>query len=149
MSFPRSVLMFVLFALPGVPAYAQSSVEVAGTCLTDHSSGSDRKLFVKWMFIAMAKHPEIADLATVGADTEASINTQVGGLVTRLLTDDCGPELRTMIQEHGPSSLTKAFEVFGRVAMIELMSNPQVGAAMSALDQYTDQQKIQGTLRVD
>lgn len=145
----RCVVVTLLLVATGVPARAQSSIDVASTCLTDHTSGRDRKVFVKWVFIAMAKHPEIANLAAIDIDTEDAVNNEVGALVTRLLTDDCAPELRAMIKENGPKSLGKAFEVFGRVAMLELMSDAQVGAAMSGLDQYTDRQRIQDALRVD
>jgi hypothetical protein len=48
-----------------------------------------------------------------------------------------------MLKEHGPSSISKAFEVLGRVAMQELMSHPDVEAAFSGLDQYTDKARLE------
>jgi hypothetical protein len=125
---------------------AQSTVEAASTCLTDNTSGKDRKAFVKWVFIAMSKHPEIASLSAVSLEVEDESNKTVGALITRLMVDDCGKELSAMIEDQGAGSISKAFEVFGRVAMTELMTDPEVNASMSRINKYTDDAKIQKSL---
>jgi hypothetical protein len=127
---------------------AATSIETTSTCLTDSTSGRDRKEFVKWVYLAMSQHPEIKDLVGVTPELTEESNQNIGQLMTRLLTEDCPNEVRDMIKENGPSSMSKAFEVLGRVAMMELMSDPSVSSAMSKLDQYTDQERIRDALSV-
>lgn len=103
---------------------------------------------MKWVFISLSKHPEINQLSAVTPEVELETNRAVGNLVTRLMTDDCGAELKAMAQEHGVSSISNAFEVFGRVAMMELMADPKVGSAMSSIEQFIDSERIQEALQL-
>lgn len=134
------ICLAVLLSNPA--ALAASSIETASTCLTDSTNGRDRKELVKWIFLAMSKHPEISELASATPANDEESNRRVGKLVTRLLAEDCASEVKAMISEHGPGSLSQAFEVLGRVAMQELMTQPDVNAAFSGLDRFTDQARI-------
>lgn len=141
-----SFAFICLVLLLSDPAAAGSSIDTASTCLTDSTNGRDRKELVKWVFLAMSKHPEIGDLAASTPVDDEDSNRRVGALVTRLLAEDCPAEVRAMVAEHGSGSLAKAFEVLGRVAMQELMSHPDVNAAFSGLDRFTDQPRINNAL---
>lgn len=139
---PSSFAFICLTLLLSNPAAAVSSIDTASTCLTDSTNGRDRKELVKWMFLAMSKHPEISELAASTSVDDEESNRRVGKLVTRLLAEDCASEVKAMVSEHGPGSLSQAFEVLGRVAMQELMTQPDVNAAFSGLDRFTDQARI-------
>lgn len=124
-------------------AQSSSTIDAAGTCLADNTSGRDRKDLVMWVFLAMSKHPEIRAASAATSKMDDDSNRKVGALFTRLVAEDCRAEIRALIKEHGPSSISKAFEVLGRVAMQELMSHPDVESAFSGLDQYTDKAKLE------
>jgi len=137
------VLALVVCAVAESSAQSTSTIDAAGTCLADNTSGRDRKDLVKWIFLAMSKHPEISAVSAATPKMDDDTNRKVGTLFTRLVAEDCRTEIRAMVKEHGPSSISKAFEVLGRVAMQELMSHPNVEASFSGLDQYTDKAKIE------
>ena len=133
-----AAILFVLSA----SASASPSIDAASACLTDSTTGRDRKDLVKWIFLAISKHPEIRELASATPENDEDSNQRVGELITRLLADDCASEVSVMVAEHGAGSLSKAFEVLGRVAMQELMSHPDVNSALTGLDRYMDQARI-------
>ena len=62
-------------------------------------------------------------------------------MITRLLTVDCPTEL-TAANKSDPMAINKAFELVGRVAMQELMSNQDTMQALTNYAKYTDQEKI-------
>src|SRR5579863_8064334 len=69
-------------------AQAQESVDALRTCVTDNTSGKDRKDLAKWVFFAMAAHPEIKPYAQANVSAAADESSQkMAALVTRLLTD--------------------------------------------------------------
>lgn len=137
------VVLLCLGIVAPIAAQPASSIDAAGTCLTDNTSGRDRKDLVMWVFLAMSKHPEISAVSAATPKMSDESNRRIGALFTRLVAEDCPNEIRAMLKEHGPSSISKAFEVLGRVAMQELMSHPDVEAAFSGLDQYTDKAKLE------
>ena len=147
--------LLLLAALPAVDVRAEAaatpaatdSVAKAGVCLTDHTTGRDRKELVKWMFLAMSKHPEIKALSASNSDDDARSNKIVGALFTRLMSEDCADEISQMLAEHGPGSISKAFEMLGAMAMSELMTDAQVSAAFGELNKYTDQAKISAAIQ--
>lgn len=143
----RRLLLAALLTLSPA-AFASSTVESASTCLTDSTSGRDRKDLVKWIYLAMSKHPEIRGSSASAAKDDEESNRRVGQLFTRLVADDCPAQIKAMVSEHGADSLSLAFEVLGRVAMQELMAHPDVTSAFSGLEKYTDQDRIQPVLQV-
>lgn len=83
----RSLVLLSLLAL--VPlAHATPASDAAGTCLADSTTGKDRKQLARWIFLAMAQHPEIGDLAKVTPAALEEANKQTGALFTRLIADD-------------------------------------------------------------
>ena len=69
----------------------------------------------------------------------------VGKLITRMLTVDCPNELM-LANKSDPLAINKAFELVGRVAMQELMSNQDTMQALTNYAKYTDQEKINALL---
>lgn len=140
---PLRLFVFTTLLLAATAASAGPATEKAATCLTDSTSGKDRKALVKWMFLAISKHPEIKELSASTVDMDDRSNREVGELYTRLIADDCATEIHAMVEADGPSSIAKAFEVLGGVAMQELMAHPDVSKAFSQLETHMDQERIQ------
>lgn len=142
----------VLFAvalsiLPGLAA--ANSIEAAGVCLTDNTSGKDRKILVKWIFIAISRHPEIRAMSSADAAQIEQSNKEVGALYTRLIADDCPKEMKAMVAEHGASAISQPFEVLGRVAMQELMTDAAVNAHFGGIEKFADLERIGEVMKVD
>ncbi len=138
----RKLVLALACFLPAIAA-ANPTIEATSTCLTDNTSGKDRKALVKWMFLAISKHPEIASLSASSAEMDAEANRVAGELYTRLIAEDCATEIRAMVEAEGQSSIAKAFEVLGAVAMQELMAHPDVSTAFGELEKNVDGQRIQ------
>jgi hypothetical protein len=127
---------------------ASISAEALKTCVTDKTSGRDRKDLAKWVFFAMAAHPEMkpyADDKTAAASEESS--KTAAALITRLLTDSCVNEVRAVMQTgQGSQAVRFAFETLGQLAMRELMTDKAVQDAMNSVGRYVDQPRINEAL---
>src|SRR5664279_2796944 len=125
-----------------LPAVAQSQGDVLGRCLADNTTGKDRKDLARWIFVAMAAHPEIRDLARVSPEAGEKASREMGALVTRLLSESCPKEVQSVARGEGGQAMKKAFETLGRLAMLELTSNAEVGASVAGFERYVDKAKL-------
>lgn len=132
----KTMALLLSMSLTGV-AYAND----LGTCMIDSLNGKERKDLGKWMFFAMAAHPSIHAYSNITETDIENSDKYIGGLITRLLAEDCKGEL-TSILKSDPLAIQKAFEVVGRVAMQELMANEVVVRAITNYSKYADLQKI-------
>lgn len=140
------VLILALSAALAIPAHAGPSVEALSTCLGDHTSGKERKDLARWMFTAMATHPDIKDLSKATDAGRESSDKAMGQLVTALLAERCSAQVREVVSQEGSAGMFNAFRALGELAMKELMSNPDVGRAMGGYERYLDQAKIRAAL---
>ena len=67
-------LLVVLLQVPGL-ALADSAADLS-TCVADNTSGKQRKDLARWVFFAMAAHPDFAAYATpeLNADHPAALS---------------------------------------------------------------------------
>ncbi|GAB1266704.1 hypothetical protein [Aurantivibrio infirmus] len=112
-----------------------------GSCLVDHLDGKERKNLAKWIFFAIAAHPEINKYSSATSADVTESDRFVGSLVTRLMTEDCPKELQTANRAN-PRAIEQAFELVGQVAMQELMTNQNVTTTITNYVKYADQDKI-------
>jgi predicted secreted protein len=144
----RFAAIFLALSLP-MTIHAAQPIEDFGRCLGDNTSGKDRKDLAKWVFMAMATHPEIAPLsATTPAIMETS-QKAMGVLVTRLIADNCPNEMRAAVKAHGSNGIKAAFEILGRIAMQELTSNADVTSALTGFERFMDKTKVERVLKPD
>jgi hypothetical protein len=126
------------------PAFAGSAAaEAVGTCMADNTTGKDRKDLTRWVFIAMAAHPDIRDLGQVSSGAADESSRKIAALLTRLMTESCVNEIRQLVQSEGPESLRTAFEFLGKVAFQELTTNQDVGKSLQGFTQYMDRSKVE------
>lgn len=129
--------------LAPLAAPAQTPADSLSRCLADNTSGRDRKDLARWVFFAMAAHPEMTKHASPDiADTKGGTDMQVAAMFMRLLTDSCAQQARQAYKEGGPRAIQTAFETLGQLAMMELMSNAQVNEAMGGFQKHIDQAKL-------
>jgi hypothetical protein len=137
----------VLLALPASAAFAQSPVDTLSRCLTDGTTGKERKDLARWLFTAMAAHPEIKDMSKVTPADQEQFTKAAGAIFTRLLADTCAKETKAAVAAGGQAALQAGFSVLGQMAMQELMSNPQVSGAMGMLEKHIDRTKVEAALK--
>lgn len=141
---------FIVAFILSIPtlAQAQQPVDALKTCMTDNTSGKDRKDLAKWVFFAMAAHPEMKPYADAKVAAAADESSQtMAALVTRLLTDSCVNEVRAVMKTgQGSQALKLAFETLGQLAMQELMADKAVQDAMGSFGHYIDQTRLNGAL---
>jgi hypothetical protein len=128
-------------------AAAQTPTADLSSCLADNTSGKDRKDLAKWVFLAMASHPEIRQYASADAAAGSQDTYKVtAALFTRLLADDCARQTQAAVKDGGAVAIQVAFQSLGQLAMQELMSNKDVAANMGAFEKYLDKDKLNKAL---
>ena len=136
------VILLTMGVIIATPVYSASPVDGLGVCLVDSLNGKERKALAKWIFFAIAAHPEINTYSSAtGGDIQES-DEYIGKLITRLLAENCPGELRKAY-EADPMAIQKAFELVGKVAMQELMTDEHVMMAITNYANYVDQEKLQ------
>lgn len=123
-------------------ASAEQSSDALGGCMADSMTGKERKQVAEWVFFAMAAHPDMKGFSKVTADARNKSNEFVGKLITRLLTENCPAQTKQAVKDRGSVALKEAFEVVGRVAMQELMTNKDVATSMSGFDKFLNKDKL-------
>ncbi|MBS1139287.1 MAG: hypothetical protein H6R13_740 [Proteobacteria bacterium] len=96
----------------------------------------------RWVFVGMASHPEIKTLSNVTQENRDTFDKTMANLVTRLMTENCLAQARSAMEKDGGEAFKVAFGVVGKLAMQELMSNPNVNASFSDFAKYIDQKKL-------
>ncbi len=124
-------------------ANAGPSALALGKCLTDNTSGKERKALARWIFIAMATHPEIKQLSAATPDDLEQASRATGALFTRLLAESCPTEMRAALQTEGAQAMQSAFSTLGQVAMQELMTDASVNAAVAGFERFVDAKRLE------
>jgi len=124
------------------------------TCLVESMTGKERKVMAKWMFFAMAEHPEIKVYSKITTAEKDSVDSDMGRILVRLLTEDCLLQTKASIKLNGNNALYDAFGVVGKFAMQELTGDTSVSKAFSGYSKYIDKEKMkvlytddQGTIK--
>jgi hypothetical protein len=139
-------IIFSLF-VSGTANAAGGAAEALGACMSDSLTGKERKQIAQWLFIAMSSHPDIKGFSNVSDKARSDSDEFMGKIVTRLLIENC-PEQSKLAVKEGSAALKSAFEVVGKVAMQELMSNKETLTSMGAFEKYMDKEKINTVLSV-
>lgn len=142
MPFPmrlKPLLLVIASLLIGV-AQAQTATQVMGTCLSENTTGKERKELARWIFVAMSSHPELRPLSQVTPEERRRLDEYLAALFTRLLTKDCLEQTRAAMRESGggAQTFTQAGEILGRVAMQEMMADPAVPQSVQAYTKFLD-----------
>ena len=140
----RMMLSMVLLglALAAPRAEAGEAGAALSRCLTGAVSPADKRALVRWIFSAIATHPDIQDLAVVDAARRDEVERAGVEVFERLIAQDCTAQSRDAIVKEGTTGFGEAFKTLGEVAMGGVVEDPQVQAAMTHLGQRLDQQRI-------
>jgi hypothetical protein len=138
--------LFALSAALPLAAHAGPKADTLAACLGDSTTGKDRKDLARWIFIAMASHPENKDLSNVTQAARDGADEAAARLFTALLAERCKAQAREAVQAEGQAGMVAAFQTLGALAMQELMTNPDVAAAVSGFERRIDRAKMEAAL---
>lgn len=133
--------MALLAAAPAAPAPSVFSDDLS-KCLVTKASGEDKTLLIRWIFSAMASNASVSKMADVSDAEKHSISVATGGLIQRLLTVDCHAEAVAALKADGAVVIETSFELLGKVAMREIMTDPAVASQLAAIQEGADQSKM-------
>jgi len=125
------------------PAMAGPYSDEVSKCLVRSTSETDKNVLVKWIFAAVALHPELKSIAAVSEAERGMLNRNAARLFERLLTETCRVEVQQALKYEGPSTIETSFQVLGQVAARGLFSHPQVAAGVGDLEKALDRKKME------
>jgi len=136
------ILVLALFSITAVPATAGQASANLGACMADALTGKERKMLAQWIFLGMATHPQLQPFTNIAGEDRENTDKTIGALITRMLADDCPNETKTALKQEGSIAMQSAFELVGRVAVQELLTNQDVLVAMSSFERYIDKERL-------
>ncbi len=112
-------------------------------CLVRSTSESDKTALMRWVFAAMAAHPEVKALSNITEKQGDELNKEASGLFVELLTSRCKGETEQALKFEGTETFKRSFQVLGEVAMQGLIANPEVTRFMGGLDRHLDTRALE------
>lgn len=137
-----SALLSLSAVALALPAQAGPKAEALSACMTDNTTGKERKELARWVFAAMSVHPDIRELSQPSEAVRIEADQAMARLVTGLIAERCAVQAREAVQQEGSSAMAGGFRALGELAMRELMSNPEVAKSLGAYERYVDQAKF-------
>ena len=125
-----------------LPAAAETNEEKLSTCITNTTTGKERKDLAKWIFTVMAVHPELSGMSNITQEKRDEISKLTADTFTSIMTERCVTELKQVMAVEGQEGAKRAFESLGRLAMVELMNNQAVTNETGYYIKFADTQKI-------
>ncbi|WP_430009282.1 hypothetical protein [Methylophaga lonarensis] len=129
--------VFLLGQLVTKPALASPQTDALGQCLVANTSTAERELMIQWMFLGMAQHQSLAGLLSDSVNKEET-DIMMGYLVQNVLTERCSEQMAALMQREGLSRFDESFELWGSVAMREMLTDPAVEAALLNFTKFID-----------
>lgn len=140
--FMARLIALVAALLFNAGVQASPNTDALGRCLSNSTTGKDRKDLARWIFVGMSAHPEIGTVAKASAKDIETAQRTMGVLFTRLVADQCPREMNAVVQSDGSEGIKIAFEYLGKMAMQELMTNQEVNVAIGGFERYIDKARI-------
>jgi len=137
------VMLFLALIVMATTANAGPFTDEMSKCLVRSTSEADKTLLIKWIFAAMATHPDVESLSSVTPEMGEQLNKETGKLVMRLLTRSCKTETRQAVEFEGEDTFKASFGVLGQVAMQGLMANGEVSNYFSGFEKHLDAKELQ------
>lgn len=110
-------------------------------CLVENASPKDQATLMAWMFSAVSANPALKNLAQLSREERDGINRTLAMTFQRLMLEDCRKEVVNAMRAEGSKAIEGAFELMGRRAAEQLLSDPASAAEMEKMSTYLDQAK--------
>ncbi|MFY9326431.1 MAG: hypothetical protein WAO76_00180 [Georgfuchsia sp.] len=129
-------IIFAVALLPANHALAGTYTDNLTRCLADSTTGKDRKDLGRWIFSLMSLNPYVASIAPVKKSDRESATRTAATIYRRLLAQDCKKEVKDTIEHEGNDALKAGLDTLGKLAIQELMSDPNVQKAAADFGKY-------------
>src|SRR6267378_2388983 len=130
-------------ALPSASALAGLYSDEMTKCLVKSTNAADRSVLVRWIFVAVAMHPEVKAIFAVSDIQRDESNKAMAKLLEALLTESCRSETQNVAKYEARGAFGASFEILGEVAGRELISDPSVTRSAADLMKYLNKQKME------
>lgn len=128
--------------LAAAPSGAGPYSDDLAKCMVRMSTPADRAEFVKFLFSAIAQHPDVSSMAHIPPQQMEATLKATGELIQRLLLQACRSEAQQAIHYEGMQAVFYGFQFYGQAMAAELFGNPIVAAKMKDLNKYLDADKF-------
>jgi hypothetical protein len=137
-----AALLLSFGCLAATPSEAGPYADDMAKCLVKSSTPADRASFIKFMFVAIARHPDVQGMSKISPQQEVESAKATGQLIQRLMVEACRSETQQAIRFEGTQTVFYAFQVFGQAAAAELFGNPNVADVFKQANKYMDIEKL-------
>ena len=127
----------LVLATPAMAQTDNQALEQAlSTCLVKKSTGADREALVRWILGSLASSSLAQTMVQVDPAGKEAADRALAATYTRLMTVDCLNEILALKKAGDAKGVEQGFSTLGAIAMRDAMTDPSVGAAMSAFAKY-------------
>lgn len=142
----RRLATLALAAMASLPASttasAQAPTDSLEACVVAAAGADDRRVLARWMFSALALHPDLADMSGVSDMQRDDAGRRMAEVLERFLTVDCAEQAASALRSGGAEmAFHRAFLRVGQLAGESLFNDPRVAAAG---DEVVNRVDIQG-----
>jgi hypothetical protein len=123
-------------------AHAGEAGDALSKCLAESATVDDRRALVRWIFSAIAAHPDLKEFATIETARREQMETASAAVFERLIAQDCTAQTRTALMQEGTEGFQAAFKTLGELAMGGVVEDAQVQAGMARLGERIDTQRL-------
>lgn len=134
-----SLSCFISFS--SLAASANYARELAA-CLVRSTSIDERNDLIKWIFAAIASHPEVRSMSNISASTRQLMNKKTAKLFEVLVSERCRSQTVSAVQVEGRGAISFAFKKLGEFAAQGIMTHPDVEDFVKGMDSYLDHDKL-------
>lgn len=142
----RLLIAAVLSCGAMAPAHAGEAADALSRCLASSVTPDDRRDLVRWIFSAIAAHPDLDGLTRVDAAQREQAEVAAAAVFERLLAQDCPAQSRKAILQDGMEGYGAAFKTLGELAMGDVVTRPEVQARLEGLGQRIDVERVMQAL---
>jgi hypothetical protein len=135
-------LLLAACSLLAPQARAGEAGEALSKCLSDATTQDDRRALVRWIFSAIAAHPDLKEFTTIDAARREQIESESAAVFERLIVKDCTAQTRLALMQEGTEGFQTAFKTLGELAMGGVVEDAQVQAGMAQLGERIDKQRV-------
>lgn len=141
----RTVLAMTCLATMMLPGAAQAGpfADDLGRCTVSATTDADRNDLLRWIFVTAAANPALRDLSAATPATRDAVVRTAARVFSRVMLVDCRPQAIAALRNEGPGAMGAGFEMLGRAASRQMLSQP--GGAAS-LEQLVNQMDMDGLI---
>ncbi|WP_206064472.1 hypothetical protein [Neptunomonas sp. XY-337] len=134
-------VLFLSLLLVSPTVQANTTTQELAHCMADHLNGPERRALARWVFFALAAHPEMQPYTHISAQDIERSDKYIGELTTRLFVEDCPNAMKAALAAQ-PTALIDAFGLLGGIVTQELMADKAVTDYVAGYSKHLNEEKI-------